>query len=250
MTLSSHKSALIALLAGLTILSPAGSRADSNLSQPVKVVELFTSQGCNSCPPADALLGDIARRPGVLALSFHVDYWDYIGWKDTFALHQSSERQRTYARLMHWQYVYTPQLVINGQTEVVGSHAGKIDRKIDETPPADMLPIQVTAGPDGNVRVTLPPAKMKRPSWVWLVRYTTAEKVDIRRGENGGKMLTYHNVVRAIDRIAVWRGVKARQIDIPLADKNVPEHDQSAVIVQAEGFGKILAAARLPAPGS
>src|SRR5277367_5521376 len=119
------KAILLVLALMLSSVAQAGE------TRPV-VVELFTSQGCNSCPPADAYLGELAKRPDVLALSLHVDYWDYIGWRDPFAQHAFTLRQRDYSHALSERYVYTPQMVINGQLQGVGSQRGDIERLITD----------------------------------------------------------------------------------------------------------------------
>jgi len=235
--------AFAALLFGL-----AGGAADA-ADRPLTVVELFTSEGCNSCPPADAYLGILGKRPDLLALSFHVDYWDYLGWKDTFAFHEATERQRAYSASLGSRYVYTPQLVIGGRSHAVGSDQGAVDDAIAEVAAhAHPVDLSVQKSADGKMLVGLPSAPAKGKAVVWLMRFDGKHDVKIGGGENGGKTLTYYNVVRDVRQIGSWNGA-AEQIAIDPASLRGTEH--CAVLLQENGSGAILGAARLPdLPGS
>lgn len=234
------RSLLAALLLALAFASPV--RADS---MPV-VVELFTSQGCSSCPPADALAGRLAERDDVLALSFHVDYWDYLGWKDTFASPAHSERQRNYARSMRRRSVYTPQMVIDGHLDVVGSHAVRVEDAIRQAAGdrPTSVPIRFSRH-DGMVVLHIDEAALDGDATVWLVRYDLQRSQRIRRGENAGHTITYHNVVRDIRNLGLWRG-EAMEIALSTDDLWSRGPDRCAVILQRDGHGPVVGAAILP----
>lgn len=203
------------------------------------VVELFTSQGCSSCPPADALLQDLAQRDGVIALALHVDYWDYIGWEDSFASPAFTERQHLYARAAGERMVYTPQFIIGGVDRSVGADtmalmdliAGHADR-----PAPVMLEVRASESGFSLEAESVEPGAMV----VQLVRYDPEETVEILSGENRGRTLTYSNVVRDWDVIARWDGLAPLRLSAEF-DGGLP----AVVIVQEDGHGAILAAARV-----
>ena len=225
---------VLALAAALA--APLAARADDG---PV-VVELFTSQGCSSCPPADALLHDLAAEPGVIALALHVDYWDYLGWADAFASPAFTARQHAYARAAGSRTVYTPQFIIGGQDHGVGARAMEVGSAIRAHAAADSGVELQAARTAGGLRIE---ATAARPAdmVVQLVRFDPLRSVDVLRGENAGRTLRYANVVTAWDRIARWDGSAPLALDATLSGA-----DGAVVIVQAAGNGPILAAARLP----
>ena len=209
------------------------------------VVELFTSQGCSSCPPADAFMGDLASRPDVIGLTYHVNYWDYIGWKDIFASEESTQRQRSYGEVLGQRYVYTPQMIIGGRLQEVGSDRHGVAKAIDYIAMHEPKGVPITARDhSGNVMLRLPETELDSKAWVWLVRFDKRHDVDIRRGENSGKRLSYFNVVRDITRIAVWTG-QATNIPLDIAAMRAAGRDGCAVLVQSMGYGQILGAARI-----
>ena len=229
------------ILAGLAAVWVAcAGAAHADRKKPVIVVELFTSQGCSSCPPADAFLHRLAERPDVVALSLHVDYWDYIGWKDVFAQHKFTLRQHGYAKAGHRRSVYTPQMIINGQDHVVGNHPMDVTDLIAAYQKrAQPVALRVVRA-GGQVEIEAQSSGTKAPMVVQLVRFEPRATVDIRRGENAGHSYSYANVVRQWDVIGEWDGSK------PLALKVSAKGDlPAAVIVQRKGFGAILAAARV-----
>jgi hypothetical protein len=209
------------------------------------VIELFTSQGCSSCPAADKLLGELGRDPSLLTMSLPVDYWDYLGWKDTLALHGHSLRQRAYANARGDRDVFTPQVVVNGVTHVLGSDKAAIEKAIAQTrEKAAPLTLPVTiAVADGKITVNLPEGKDEhRGGEVWLCPITSIAPVAIGRGENGGKTLTYTNVVRRWVKLGDWSG-KAASFSMPVAelpkdDFTLSDIDRVAVVVQSGVTGK------------
>ncbi|HEY3947841.1 DUF1223 domain-containing protein [Phenylobacterium sp.] len=220
---------LAAFLAGTAGAAPA---------EPPVVVELFTSQGCSSCPPANATLSILADRPDVLALSFGVTYWDDLGWKDTFASPQFTARQWSYARGLHHDDVATPQMVVQGRADTVGQTPSEVEPLI-RAAKADLKaePSIVFRGE----HVTIAAAAARRPADVWLVRYDPRTvQVPVRRGENGGRTLPHRDVVRELTRLGAWNGSAATFSFSRSADPAL----RTAVLVQAAAGGPILAAAK------
>jgi hypothetical protein len=220
-----------------TAMTPA---APVSAGEPRAVIELFTSQGCSSCPPADRLMGELARDPSLVALSLPVDYWDYLGWKDTLALHGHTNRERAYANARGDRAVYTPQVVVNGVAHVLGSDKAAIENAIAQTrASAKPLTLPVTiALADGKVMVNVPAAKGAQASGeVWLCPITNEVPVAIGRGENHDRTLTYTNVVRRWVKLGDWRGnaetFSMPVADLPDADFALKDIDQLAVIVQS-----------------
>ena len=222
-----------ALSAFVTFSAP--SWADS----PV-VVELFTSQGCSSCPPADKMLHALAERDDVIALALHVDYWAYIGWKDVFAQAKFSKRQREYAVVGGRRSVYTPQMVVNGLTDVVGAKPMKLSEAISAHA-ANPSPVDVSLKRDGNTIIVDAVANgAKGPFVVQMVQYTALSETRITRGENAGHTLSYANVANDWKILGEWDGRSPLSLTADLA-ADAPV----VIIVQKEQLGPILAAARL-----
>jgi hypothetical protein len=180
-------------------------------ADPRAVVELFTSQGCSSCPPADEALGELAKDPSVIALSLPIDYWDYLGWKDTLADSRFSARQKAYSRMRGDREVYTPQAIVNGSAHVIGSDLASIITAIGETTKADgvmSVPVTMTqAGKLLTVSVAAS-AKASAPTHgeVWLCSISKSVPISIGRGENSGREIIYHNVVRNVVKVGDWNG--------------------------------------------
>jgi hypothetical protein len=216
-------------------------------TKPIKgVVELFTSQGCSSCPPADALLKTLADDPSVIALSLPVDYWNYLGWKDTFASSRNSERQRNYARARGDGAIYTPQAVVNGLLPVNGASKDAIENAIDTT--------SKTAGPAQvavrfwQERDTLNfamgsdlPGHDPREATIWLGVVQMSGSVPIKNGENAGKTLTYTNIVRELTPIGIWKG-QPLQVQLPRAAMMQADVQKIVVLVQEGRSGPIIGA--------
>jgi len=244
-----------ALIVGLLISSPALA----GTAGPRAVVELFTSQGCSSCPPADKLLGDLANDPSLVAISLPVDYWDYLGWKDTLASPAHTARQRAYARVRGDRQVYTPQVVVNGTTHVLGSDHAAIERAIAQTDRNATImsaPILISIGGKKlNVRVEPPGANRfggdRGGGEVWLCPLAKSVPVQIGRGENRGRMVTYHNVVRRWVKLGDWSGGESSW-SVPISDIETDDIDAAAVMVQQgthDRPGIILGAGFAPLAG-
>ncbi len=219
--------------------------------RPVTVVELFTSQGCSSCPPADALLGKLVEYDEILPLALHVDYWDYIGWKDTFAKAAHTKRQKAYAYSFGSRSIYTPQMVIGGVDQAVGSHVVEVMDVIHQHQARPQrVALQTAGAEDGTPRLRIErmtyralPAQML----VQIVRFIPRAQVNISRGENAGLSITSTNVVTDIQGFGVWDGMEAVELDLPTPI--APDGQEAAIVLQAArkgGYpGEILAAIKL-----
>ena len=193
------------------------------------VLELFTSQGCSSCPPADKLMGELAKDPSLVAFSLNVDYWDSLGWKDTLADPRNAARQRAYALLRGDRGVYTPQMVVNGTAHVVGSDKAAIDRALAAS--RDGLPVPVKlAVNSGRLSVDLPAGEGAGEVWVYALAKDVP--VAVGRGENRGHTITYHNVARSWRKVGDWNG-KAAQFNVAVSELAQSGVDTAAVIVQS-----------------
>ena len=205
------------------------------------VVELYTSQGCSSCPPADKLFEKLADMPGIIPLALHVDYWDYIGWKDTFASPGFTERQKSYARAAGERMIYTPQIIVDGAERLVGNEPEAVSAALDRV-----------AGKTGRVRLVLerqgerivihadadPP--LTQGVIVQLVRYQPQQTVEIAGGENTGQIVTYSNIVTDWQRVGEWPGASPLQMTV-----DAPGKAPVVVILQNPGPAEIVAAAAL-----
>jgi hypothetical protein len=209
----SRWSSAIGVCAIIAIIRPA--HAD-----PRAVVELFTSQGCSSCPPADKIIGELAKDPSIIALSMPIDYWDYLGWKDTLADARFSARQKAYSKMRGDREVYTPQAVINGSVHVIGSDRAGIENAISTTAKAEgVMSVPVTLSLAGKQITVYVAASSKGPTSVhgevWICAISKAVPISIGRGENSGRELTYYNVVRNLVKIGDWNG-NPRSFTVPL----------------------------------
>ena len=208
------------------------------------VVELFTSQGCSSCPPADEVLAGLAARGDVVAISLNLDIWDYIGWQDTLALPENSERQRTYVRRIQGQ-VYTPQVIVDGLYDIVGSREGEINAAIERRKiESHNRPIVGIATKGGDILVDVgpdPQGGRRHEATVWLLRTLSSTTVEVEAGENSGSALTYTNVVRAREKLGAWTG-DAVTLSAPRRNPDAPAYDGYVVIVQEKDQGEIVGA--------
>lgn len=211
------------------------------------VVELFTSEGCSSCPQADKYLSEMAndeRRDDLLPLSLHVDYWDYLGWKDHHSSPENTRRQHQYAKRLDMRYVYTPQMVVQGALQATGSNRVAVAEQIEAARDMAHLHIGLKMTAD-TLSVTLPDtasSENKPDADVFLVVYDDAHSTVVKSGENRGKTLISRNVVRTITRIGGWRG---KSTTIRTVAPSAQDGDKLAVILQKSGFGPILGAATL-----
>jgi hypothetical protein len=225
----------VRVAASLALVFVAALASHAVRAEPRAVIELFTSQGCSSCPPADKLVGEYAKDPSVIAMSLAVDYWDYLGWKDTLALAGHTKRQRAYAGARGDREVYTPQAVINGTVHALGSDRAAIEkaiRKSREHGAALALPVILTVDND-KMTVSVSAARdEKGQAEVWLCPITRSVPVSIGRGENNGRTITYWNVVRRWVKLGDWSG-QAETFSVPLKDVQDGSIDAAAVVVQS-----------------
>jgi hypothetical protein len=233
-------------LAAIAIALTAGTSGFA--AEPRAVIELFTSQGCSSCPPADQVLAQMAQDPTLIPLTLPIDYWDYLGWKDTLALAGHANRQRAYSRVRGDRDVYTPQAVINGAAQALGSDHGAIERAITQSRSNSAtlaLPLTLTLA-NGQLTVSAPAAKSEvTQAEVWLCPVTRSIEVAIGRGENSGHTFTYRNVVRRWIKLGDWNGQPATW-SIPVAKFKTDGVDAVAVVLQsgvASAPGVMLGAA-------
>jgi hypothetical protein len=235
------------LIAGLLIATVALARA----AEPRALLELFTSQGCSSCPPADKLLGELAADPSLVVISVPIDYWDYLGWKDTLASPVDSARQRAYARVRGDRQVYTPQIVVNGAMHALGSDRAAIERVIEQTDQKTaVMSLPVSLSKSGADLVVQAESKANDhiTGEVWLCPLMKAVPVAISRGENRGRTITYHNVVQRWVKLGDWTGTQSTW-NVPLADIKADNVDAAVVMVQEGSHdkpGMILGAAFTP----
>ena len=216
-------------------------------------VELFTSQSCYSCPPAEVFLGELAGMPGVVALEFHVDYWDDLvygsagQWKDVFSSPDHTARQRAYnQRIRGRGSAYTPQMVIDGEWEAVGDHRAEVLGAIEDAGGRERLSVLVSVPAEGGLSVLVEGAASE-PATIWLVRFERQRTTEIRAGENKGKSLVNHHTVEEVRRIGDWNGT-ATTVGLP--DFALPPGKGCAILVQASAPGPVLGAALCPVEDS
>jgi hypothetical protein len=232
------------MVAGLALCASLGGARPGHADENPVLVELFTSQGCSSCPPADELFRDLAQRSDVIALSLHVDYWDYIGWADTFARPEFTERQKGYAHAAGERMIYTPQMVVGGAVQVPGTKPMRLLEAIErlgEVPVAVDLTVR-RQGREVQIAAEARQADtgaMPGPLVVQMMRYTPEETVQIGRGENAGRTVTYANVVNELATLGVWDGRAPLVMQVTVDGRP----DPVVVVLQREGHGPVVAAA-------
>jgi hypothetical protein len=214
---------------------------------PKTVLELFTSQGCDTCPPADQVLASYAERPDIIAISLPVDIWDYLGWKDTLASDKNSERQKAYAKARGDGAIYTPQVVVNGMEGVNGSDPGAIDKAILKTDEElDKLHVPIRFWHERNSIVIeagdAPPGLENKEATIWFAVVQKKADVPVQRGDNKGKTLTYTNIVREMIPVGTWNG-KAMNLQLARTAIMRPETEACIVLLQEGKAGPILGAA-------
>jgi hypothetical protein len=229
----------------LVVMVAALGGAPAVASEPKAVIELFTSQGCSSCPPADRLMGELVSDDDLIVLSLPVDYWDYLGWRDTLALHAHTERQKAYAAVRGDRQVYTPQAMVDGIAQQVGSERDSIERAVAELKGKLAVPVKLKR--DGeNIEIDVG-SGAGQPAAVWLLAVVRSKTIAIGRGENRGKTITYNNVVRSWQQLGAWAG-KAVHHSVPLARFASNDADFVVVMLQsgsAEAPGPIYGAAKI-----
>ena len=215
---------------------------------PKAVLELFTSQGCSSCPPADALLAQLGKRPGFITLSYSVDYWNYLGWRDTLSSAANSNRQRDYANMRGDGRVYTPQVVVDGLLHVNGSNEAAIEMAMrNATKRLKDVSVPLNMHAEGDTLVigigAAPEKSDNRSATIWLAIAKDEATVSITRGENRGKTLSYSHPVKELTPIGMWQG-EAMTLRLPLKDLKTMGGDYLVALLQVENAGPILGAAQ------
>jgi len=222
---------ITALVSGLG--SYARTANAMEVTHPKGVVELFTSQGCYSCPAADKVLGEISQDKTVLGLSWHVDYWDYLGWKDTFASKENTQRQYNYAKSLKERQVYTPQAIINGRSHLVGSHDSEILEKLsayDQSNQGMMVPINANLA-GKSIKILIEENALAKDATLYLVFFNKRHDVRIENGENGGKQLSYYNVVHEVQALGMVQS-DGLDMEFPIAEIKKLGFDDCALILQ------------------
>ena len=246
MTCSLTRRNILAYGAAAMLAKPAFAA----VKRPV-IVELFTSQGCSSCPAADAYLKTLKEEPGVLALSYHVDYWDYLGWRDTLGGAEFSERQYDYAESRGDKNVYTPQMIINGGKHFVGSQRDQISSAIAAAraeEAMDWVDMEMSDNAT-DVTITIPAGEPMKEATLWLMAFAHSVSVEIKKGENSGSVIAYHNVVRKMVPAGMWHGEAAKLV-LPKGSV-VPQGCKGWVALLQEGkVGRVIGVAAGGAPSS
>ena len=238
MTLCKRAALLVLICVALELGSAEDLRAQSSAPRGPAVVELYTSQGCSSCPPADALLGVLSQMPNVLALAFHVDYWDSIGWRDHFALPMARERQRRYVETLGLSSAFTPQVVVDGRSSFVGSDKPRILAAMAE--PLITIPILIDVA-RGELIVTVPERPDQERYDVNLIAYLPEAATNVGRGENSGRTLREFNIVRQFRTLGAWNG---QQSEFRAAVNSFPaDATRVAVLLQRNQQGPIVGSA-------
>ena len=204
------------------------------------VIELFTSQSCSSCPPADKNLGELTQNPNVIALSFHVTYWNYLHWKDTLSHQFSTDRQRAYAAHIGKRRVYTPQMIVNGSREFVGSRGGDIANALENARPLQTININIRD--DGTLSAQMPELEHGEYT-IWIAGIKAQHQQNIKSGENGGKTVTYHNAVIEFTTLGEWDGHATEKKADMFENTDI---DRYVVLAQKSGYGFIAAAGQSP----
>lgn len=224
----------LAMALALLLVPSLGGAQEQVTQRPVGVIELFTSQGCNSCPPADELLREMASRGDVVALAYHVDYWDYLGWRDTLARPDNTARQKEYNEAFGSRSVYTPQAVINGRAHVNGAKRAKVAGTLERMAGSDRgmsVDVAVRYTADSVVIETGAAPRRVREAHVMLVYFNAATTVQIERGKNQGKSYVYANAVSGFHSAGMWHG-KAARFELPLSEIAKKAKGGYAVLVQ------------------
>jgi hypothetical protein len=239
------KSISILTLAAAALMLAAPAHAGDIRVNPKAVVELFTSQGCSSCPKADALFSELGKRGDLITLAWHVDYWDYIGWPDTFADPANSDRQRAYAESWGSSRIYTPQMIVNGAKGVVGSRDKEVAGAIDEAGLA--VPVALTLGAT-MLEVSVGPQAGGSEAVVWLVTFKDHAAVMIERGENAGKTVDYAQIVTGKQMLGMWDAAAGTHLKLPLSELTADGSNGAVILVQSDKDGlpgPILGAAQV-----
>ncbi len=247
MRLASFLALLLALLVPSARIAAQEQGVNPSFPPPKNVLELFTSQGCDTCPPADGVLANLAQRPDVIAISLPVDIWDYLGWKDTLASDKNSDRQKAYAKARGDGAIYTPQVVVNGMMGVNGSDESAIDAAIKQTDQKlKTMRVPIRFWHEGKSIVIeagdAPPELANKEATIWFAVVQKSATIPVQRGENSGKTLTYTNIVRELIPVGTWNG-KAMNLQLARTAIMRPETEACIVFLQQGKAGPILGSA-------
>lgn len=235
---------LMIALQGAAFLTAA--QAMDMKTNPKAVLELFTSQGCSSCPPADAALREWGERDDLITIAYHVDYWNYIGWEDVFSAPKYSKLQRAYAKSFGSERVYTPQLIVNGEKDAVGSRRGDVQKLLTNANLHVGVDLKLL---DGNLMIDLTSDGSEQvDATIWVIPFISQAETKISRGENRGHTLAYSHIARGRMPVGMWHGEESQQMELPLQDILTDQADGMAVLVQTKGAGgpgRILGAASI-----
>ncbi len=230
------------MVTGIQTDSLAG---DTIQSSNVTVIELFTSEGCSSCPPAEANLGKLVDRDDIIALAYHVDYWDYIGWADPYASPEHTKRQRQYALTLRNRTIYTPQMVFQGVYDTPGSRMGQIEDGYAEARKVPRIPVAMELADDGMLHIRIGNG-VANDANVLLVTYRQRASTEVTRGENAGRLLEHRNVVQSVEKIGHWNDVALNLSHMR------PEAGETAIgcaiLLQESSGGRIIGAAAMDLP--
>jgi hypothetical protein len=230
----------------LPLLAAADQPVPATVADSPVVLELFTSEGCNSCPPADALLGRLAQQRDLLPLAFHIDYWDYLGWKDPFSSKLATARQSAYGRMLDVM-VYTPQMVVDGARDAIGSDEAAVNLAIDAERTRSKLKLSVLRDERGMLSVAIPAGEGRStPASVYVALFDRARITPVGRGENSGRTLTEFNIVRVWRKIGEWTG-KATRLPLGLSPQS-SAFDACAIILQEGDSGPVRGATAFQLP--
>ncbi len=218
----------------VTLVAAPGLGAEVRL-HPKAVLELFTSQGCSSCPTADAALVELGKHPDLITLAYHVDYWDYIGWPDTFGGKANTDHQKAYAQSWGSSMIYTPELVVNGQKGVVASRDNEVSGALEKA--VLTLPVNLTLGADNMLDVSVDPQAGGSEAVVWLVTFKDHAQVVIERGENAGKTMDYTQIVTGRQMLGMWDPASGTHLKLPLSELMTEGANGAVVLVQSEKAG-------------
>jgi len=242
----SRRSAVLLGAAAAGSLISGSKSALAGKKEPI-VIELFTSQGCSSCPPADLLLAELTKNPDIITLSLNVDYWDYLGWRDTLGSPRHTKRQQAYAANRGTRQIYTPQMMINGHLDVVGSRRNAVLKTLEQAAvTGPRVPVTFKKSKQ-NIVIEVadsPTSGLAQKATIWVMITSPKVLVPVERGENRGKNITYHNVVRQMVPAGMWNG-KAMTITLPKDGLGLDGKRDCVALLQQGTVGKIIGAARM-----
>jgi hypothetical protein len=227
------RSILCGVSLSLALIAP--SLAGEIKLAPKAVLELFTSQGCKSCPKADAMLDEMGNRPDVVTLAYHVDYWDYVGWEDTFGTKENSDRQRDYAESWGSSRIFTPQLVVNGKGGLNGSKRDAVNGALGGA--SLPLDVKLSEATDNMLQVSVPAKAGEPDAMIWLVTFLDRADVTIERGENEGKQVAYTQIVTGRQVLGMWKAGAGAELTLPLAEVLTGRSNGAVILLQQDHNG-------------